>query len=223
VTRLGANRPKPIDVRILAATNRDLEADIGSGRFRSDLYFRLNGLSLSIPPLRERRGEIDDFARRFLASACRLIERTDLPRISPEVLLLLRAYRWPGNVRELRNVIERAAVLCPGEEILPEHLPPTLTKVGEPEPSPSVARGAVPAGSSAEPTQPGAMPSGANVDLSTEIKSIERARITEALERCGGNQSKAARLLGVSRGTLIARIEEYGLTRPLKGDAGRRR
>ncbi len=223
VTRLGANRPKPIDVRILAATNRDLEAEIGGGRFRSDLYFRLNGLSLSIPPLRERRGEIEDFARRFLASACRLIERTDLPRISPEVLLLLRAYRWPGNVRELRNVIERAAVLCPGDVILPEHLPPALTKLGEPEPSPTVAGGAVPAASSAAPTQQGAMTSGANVDLFTEIKSVERARITEALERCGGNQSKAARLLGVSRGTLIARIEEYGLARPLKGDAGPRK
>jgi len=92
-------------------------------------------------------------------------------------------------------------VLCPGEEILPEHLPPALTKLGEPEPSPTVA----------------------NVDLFTEIKSVERARITEALERCGGNQSKAARLLGVSRGTLIARIEEYGLARPLKGDAGPRK
>jgi DNA-binding NtrC family response regulator len=205
VTRLGSNRPRSIDVRILSATNRDPEAEIAAGRFRSDLYFRLNGLSLSIPPLRERLGEIEEFARVFLASACRLIERTDLPRISPEVLLLLRAYRWPGNVRELRNAIERAAVLCPGDVILPEHLPPALTKLGEPE-----RLRAAPA------------PSGANDDLLTEIKLVERARIIEALDRCGGNQSKAARLLGISRSTLVTRIEEFGLPRPQKGDGERR-
>jgi DNA-binding NtrC family response regulator len=222
VTRLGSNRPRPIDVRILSATNRDPEAEITAGRFRSDLYFRLNGLSLSIPPLRERLGEIEDFARAFLASACRLIERSDLPRISPEVLLLLRAYRWPGNVRELRNAIERAAVLCPGDVILPEHLPPALTKLGEPERLRTVARSAVLAPSSPPSTETGDGKSGANDDLLTEIKLVERARIIEALERCGGNQSKAARLLGISRSTLVTRIEEFGLPRPQKG-AGERR
>jgi len=218
VTRLGSNRPRSIDVRILSATNRDPEAEIAAGRFRSDLYFRLNGLSLSIPPLRERLGEIEELARVFLASACRLIERTDVPRISPEVLLLLRAYRWPGNVRELRNAIERAAVLCPGDVILPEHLPPALTKLGEPERLRTVARSAASTTEATVPTAMASAPSGANDHLLTELKLVERARIIEALERCGGNQSKAARLLGISRSTLVTRIEEYGLPRPRDGE-----
>jgi DNA-binding NtrC family response regulator len=223
VTRLGSNRPRPIDVRILSATNRDPEAEIAAGKFRADLFFRLNGLSLSIPPLRERLGEIEGFARQFLASACRLIERTDLPRISPEVLLLMRAYRWPGNVRELRNVIERAAVLCPGDMILPEHLPPALTKLGEPARPRAGAQSETPTnGSTSLTSEIRPASPGANDDLLTEIKLVERARIIEALERCGGNQSKAARLLGIARSTLITRIEEYGLPRPVKGDGERR-
>jgi DNA-binding NtrC family response regulator len=219
VTRLGSNLPRRIDVRIVSATNRDPEAEIGTGRFRSDLYFRLNGLSLSIPPLRERKGEIEDLARQFLSSACRLIERADTLRISPEVLVLLRAYRWPGNVRELRNVIERAAVLCPGDVILPEHLPPALTKLGERDRAPAGPIATFPALGSAGPAPSALKPSGESDGLPTEIKAVERARIVEALERCAGNQTKAARMLGVSRGTLIARIAEFGLPRPSKGDA----
>ena len=218
VTRLGANRPKPIDVRILAATNRDPEGEIQTGRFRQDLYFRLNGISLSIPPLRERGTEIDDLARRFLAAACRLIERADIPSISSEVSQLLHAHRWPGNVRELRNVIERAAVLCPGDTILPEHLPPALTRLSEPQASPTIAGAGAPGGTSAALTQPAAGIPVAGEDLSTEVKSVERARIIEALARCAGSQSQAARMLGISRGKLIPRIEEYGLPRPRKQD-----
>ena len=217
---LGADRPIAIDVRFVAATNRDLEAEVGSGRFRADLYFPSQRLpAVDSAAARARRGH----RARSRAASSQYAGRRSAHRCPGDLAEALRCsarYAWPGNVRELRNVIERAAVLCPGEEILPEHLPPALTKRGEPEPSPTVAPRSVPPGSSAAPTQPGAMPSGANVNLVTEIKSIERARITEALARCGGNQSKAARLLGVSRGTLIARIEEYGLARPLKGDAG---
>jgi DNA-binding NtrC family response regulator len=208
VTRLGANKPRPIDVRILAATNRDPEAEIATGKFRSDLYFRLNGLSLSIPPLRERTSEIDGLARTFLAAACKLIERGDQPEISAEAQQLLHAYRWPGNVRELRNVIERAAVLCPGETILPEHLPPAVIRGAASQRPPQ------PVATAPEPVGPRAT----NGDLGSEIRSVERARIIEALERCGGSQSQAARMLGISRGTLISRIEEYGLPRPRKRD-----
>jgi two-component system response regulator AtoC len=217
VTRLGANRPKAIDVRFLAATNRDPEAEIQTGRFRQDLYFRLNGIALSIPPLRERKSEIEGLARRFLAAACRLIERVEIPLISREVLALLHAHPWPGNVRELRNVVERAAVLCPGDTILPEHLPPALTRLSEPRRSATVASGAVSLGRSAELTQPGS-PTPADDHLPTELRSVERARIIDALERCAGSQSAAARMLGISRGTLIARIEEFGLPRPRKPD-----
>jgi DNA-binding NtrC family response regulator len=209
VTRLGSTRPRPINVRFVAATNRDPEAEIANGRFRSDLYFRLNGLSLSIPPLRERRSEIEGLARQFLVSACRLIERDDLPAISAEVLELFGSYRWPGNVRELRNVVERAAVLCPGDVILPEHLPPALTRRAERERAPSPAPGAQP---------PPAAEAPSTGDLSMDLRSIERARIIDALARCAGSQSEAARMLGMSRSTLITRIQEYGLPRPRKRD-----
>jgi hypothetical protein len=106
VTRLGSNRPRPIDVRIVAATNRDVEADSGHGRFRQDLFFRLNGISLLIPPLRDRPLEIETFARTFLAAACREIERMEAPRLSTAALETLHRRLWPGNVRELRNAID---------------------------------------------------------------------------------------------------------------------
>jgi two-component system, NtrC family, response regulator AtoC len=216
VTRLGSNRPRPIDVRILSATNRDPEAAIAAGRFRSDLYFRLNGLSLSIPPLRERQSEIEGLARLFLASACRLIEREDLPRLSPEVLALLRAYRWPGNVRELRNVVERAAVLCPGDIIRPEHLQPALIRAAESQAAAVVPPAPAPA--APPPAAPKDTAASTTADLAGELRAVERARIVEALERCAGSQSQAARMLGISRGTLISRIIEYGLPRPRKRD-----
>jgi two-component system response regulator AtoC len=199
VMRVGSSRPKAIDVRFVAATNRDVEAESLAGRFRQDLYFRLNGISLWIPPLRERPGEIETFARMFLGAACRLMERAEVPAISSAVLDLFRRYPWPGNVRELRNAVERAAVLCPGPTILPEHLPPSLTRSRETRP----VAGGVPA---------------TPASLSIEMKAVERARIVEALERCGGSQSQAARALGISRGTLISRIEEFGLPRPRKRD-----
>jgi len=197
VVRLGSSRAKPIDVRFIAATNRDLEADHRNGRFRQDLYFRLDGLSLRVPPLRERRGEIEHLARQFLDVACRLIERQPPPEFADDCLAALRAHSWPGNVRELRNVVERAAILCPGSVIRAEDLPASL--VGG-----RMARAATPAAEWA--------------DLGTQIQSLERTRIVEALDRSGGVQTEAARVLGISRRTLISRIEEYGLPRPRKRD-----
>jgi two-component system response regulator AtoC len=207
VMRLGSTRPKAIDVRFVAATNRDVEAESQTGRFRQDLYFRLNGISLLIPPLRERPAEIESFARMFLTAACRLIERPEVPAVSLAVLDLFRRHAWPGNVRELRNAVERAAVLCPGQTILPEHLPPSLTRSGRP----TIAN-AVP------PAPVASLPRGESASLPSEIRAIERTRIMEALERCRGSQSQAARELGISRSTLISRIEELGLPRPRKRD-----
>ena len=122
VTRVGGLAPRPLDVRFVAATHVDLEAAIADDRFRSDLYFRLNGISLTIPPLRDRPEEIEPLARAFLAAACAAGKRRP-PRLSSDALEALQAYDWPGNIRELRNAIERALVLSEGGEIGPEHLP----------------------------------------------------------------------------------------------------
>ena len=130
VTRLGSTRHASIDVRFVSATNRDVEADSRQGRLRPDLYFRLNGVALTIPPLRDRPREIDALAASFLSAACQDLERTSPPAISPAALELLRRHAWPGNIRELRNVIERAAVMCTESTILPEHLPPSLLARG---------------------------------------------------------------------------------------------
>lgn len=203
VTRLGSTRARAVDVRFVAASNRDLEVASQRGGFRSDLYFRLAGMSLTIPPLRERPQEIESLVRTFVKAACRQLEKAAPFVVSPGALEFLTAYSWPGNVRELRNAIDRAVVLCAGDTILPEHLPPSVLK------APTAVRPAAPAHPSLESPVEGQ-------DLLGEIKSLERARITEALERCAGNQSQAADLLGISRRTLISRLAEFGLPRPRK-------
>src|SRR4029077_19810852 len=113
VTRVGGLKPKAIDVRFVAATNRNLEEEVAAGRFRRDLYFRLNGMTLHIPPLRARRGEIVQLARIFMRTFAEQGKRRP-PELSPEAQRLLEEYPWPGNVRELRNMMERAALLCTG-------------------------------------------------------------------------------------------------------------
>ncbi|HEX8952592.1 MAG TPA: sigma 54-interacting transcriptional regulator, partial [Polyangia bacterium] len=123
VLRVGGVEPRPIDVRFVAATNRDLEAEMAAGRFRSDLYFRLNGVTLWIPPLRERREEIESLTRQFVTDACRRLNRADEPELTVDAVQRLRAYAWPGNARELRNTIERAVLLCGRGPIRSEHLP----------------------------------------------------------------------------------------------------
>jgi DNA-binding NtrC family response regulator len=205
VTRLGSNRSRPVDVRIVAATNRDPEADGASGRFRQDLFFRLNGISLLIPPLRERQEEIETFAQAFVATACQGVERTATPLLSAEALEVLRLHEWKGNVRELRNAIERAVALCPADTILPEHLPPALLKATE-------ARRAA----ALETARPGAGDRAAG--LPSEIETLEKRRILDMLAACAGNQTQAARKLGISRGTLIARLAAFGVPRPRKRD-----
>ena len=202
VTRVGALRPRVIDVRFIAATNRDLEREVTEGRFRQDLYFRLNGISLSVPPLRERPDEIGLLARTFIEQVSRVMGRDPPPRLSPEALTMLQRYRWPGNIRELRNVIERAVLLGSGQMITSEHLPVERLE-SVPPPGESSAAALLSAAESA-PT--------------ADLGSAERERILDALERCVWNQSQAAKLLGISRGTLIKRIEEYGLPRPRKRD-----
>ncbi|HEY7374108.1 MAG TPA: sigma 54-interacting transcriptional regulator [Polyangia bacterium] len=194
VIRIGGLRPRPIDARFIAATNRDVEAEVERGGFRRDLFFRLNGMTLTIPPLRERPRDLPVLARAFVAQ----LARGRAPEISEPALAALAAHGWPGNVRELRNVIERALLLCDGPALRPEHLP---------QPVPHA-----PADAAAPDRAPAAPPPGA-------AKPDERARILAALAACGGNQSRAARQLGISRKVLIARLERWGVARPRKPGA----
>jgi DNA-binding NtrC family response regulator len=200
-------------VRFIAATHRNLEAEIAAGRFRQDLYYRLNGISLHIPPLRERRSEILPLVRSFVAQFAREADRP-APEISSEAARLLEAYPWKGNVREVRNVVERALLLCEGSEILPEHLPietmaANAISFSMPAPAPPpAAPGPVdaPPDAALRPTAP------------SEVVQAdpEKERILRVLAEHAGNQTQAAKALGIARSTLIARLESYGVPRPRK-------
>ncbi len=197
VLPLGGLRARAIDVRFISATNRDLDAQMGENKFRGDLFFRLNGISVEIPPLRKRVSEIPTLAANFALDASR---GAGLPSksVSAQALDLLKQHRWPGNIRELRNVIERAVALSTGPVIEPSDLP--LGKLG-----------------SVQPPPPSVLPqvgSGAN---GSAAEHPERQKILDALDRCGWNQSRAAAELGFSRQTLSARLDEYDIPRPRKG------
>jgi transcriptional regulator with GAF, ATPase, and Fis domain len=197
VLRVGGLAPRPVDVRFIAATNRDLAADVAAGRFRQDLYYRLAGATLILPPLRDRPAEIEALARAFLGEAAAAMAAP--PALSPEALRALVDRSWPGNVRELRNVVERAVLLAGAGPITTEHLPMDRLRAGAspaaapPAPAPVPAPSAAPAPASGDP---------------------DRRRILDALAACAGNQTRAARMLGMSRGTLIARLSAYGIARP---------
>jgi transcriptional regulator with PAS, ATPase and Fis domain len=208
VLRIGARNPRPVDARFIAATNRNIETEVGAGRFREDLFYRLNGISLTIPPLRERPSEIEPLAHSFVAAACRQLERSPLA-LAEQTMRLLYAHAWPGNVRELKNVIERAVVLCAESTIGPEYLPAALTSAKIAAAEPPLATGSASAVAEVDPQR-----------YEAQLESLERGRIVEALSRCGGNQTQAAKLLGVSRRTLVARLTELDLPRPRKRDDG---
>jgi two-component system, NtrC family, response regulator AtoC len=217
VTRLGALSPRPIDARFVAATNRDLEEEVEKGQFRRDLYFRIAGFTIAIPPLRERVAEIASLANMFVREACEVGGRDKVPSISADALGMLERYTWPGNVRELRNVMDRAVLLCTDNLIEPAHLP--LDKMGRtmpmlrPLPPPRVEPFAASTRASYPPPLAGTWPP---PPLDPIERDQERARIVHALEACAGNQTKAAQMLGMARRTLISRIERYGLPRPKK-------
>jgi DNA-binding NtrC family response regulator len=217
ITRVGGVRPRRVDVRIICATNRDLAARVAAGAFRQDLYFRINGITLTIPPLRARRAEIAPLAREFVREACRRAGRTPL-RMTDELLAMLENYAWPGNVRELKNAIERAVTLCTGDAIDVHHLDPQ--GVGFTARAPSLREDGVSASTQTTvpflPNSDSASGLGLHEDARRAARDLERRRIAEAMERCGGNQTRAAKLLRISRRTLVARLTEYGFARPLK-------
>jgi two-component system, NtrC family, response regulator AtoC len=188
ILRVGGIKPRAIDARLVSATNRDLEGEVRAGRFRSDLYYRLNGVTLVVPPLRQRPAEIEPLARLFLARCARQLA-IEAPEIGAAAIALLARYAWPGNIRELKNVVERALLLSSGEAIEPLHLPFEKMNTAWPAPERSEARDEDP----------------------------RRAEIVEALEKCAGNQTRAAELLGISRQTLVKWLDKYNFPRPQKG------
>jgi len=210
VMPVGSVRTRSVDIRLISATNRDLEAATIAGHFRRDLYYRLNGISLLIPPLRERTDEVPELMTTFIDEVCVEMDRPDRPTVSGEVLDLLLAYEWPGNIRELRNVVERAVVLCDGPEIQLEHLP--LERMRKPAATgePAIPPDRIP---TLVPRPDGA----AAAELSDPQKADEKERIIRALVLCASNQTRAAKLLGISRRTLVSKLAHYGIPRPQKG------
>ncbi|GAB4374932.1 MAG: acetoacetate metabolism transcriptional regulator AtoC [Spirochaetales bacterium] len=204
IQRLGGTGFIPIDVRIIAATNRDLEAKVREGTFREDLFYRLNVIRIHLPPLRERPEDIPLLAVHLLEKVVRNLGAPS-KRFSPEALEALKQYRFPGNIRELENMVERACILAEGDVILPKDLgilsvPPN--RETRPQDSPPTASGT--AGTTAGP-------SSASHEKTLNIKELEREAILEALRRNQGNRTRAAQELGFTRRTLLNKIKEYGI------------
>jgi DNA-binding NtrC family response regulator len=229
--RLGALRPRAIDVRVVSSTNRDLRQAVAEGEFRADLYHRLNGATVRVPPLRDRRADILPLALHFLARMARTMKRPPLG-IDEGARAALEAYPWPGNVRELRNVVERAVVLARTRELSVSDLElegaqrgpelggkPVARPRGEAVPRETLPPLSTDAGAASKAALEDQL--AATVDdagsLRAELEAMERRRVVEALERCGNNQSRAAKMLGISRHALIGRIERFHLQRPRKG------
>jgi two-component system, NtrC family, response regulator AtoC len=185
IERLGSNRSIPIDIRIIAATNRDPRKAIEEGKLREDVYYRVNVFNIELPALRDRREDIPALASSFLAGQAKGAT------IAESAMQRLQAYSWPGNVRELQNVIERAAVLCHGQSITAQHLPREMLEPAEPSPAVS---GAV---------------AFQSLELNPAVEKLEEAMMREALRQTGGNKSKAARLLEISERTLWYKLKKY--------------
>jgi sigma-54 specific flagellar transcriptional regulator A len=191
--RVGSNRTQQCNVRVIAATHRDLEAAIAAGSFREDLYYRLNVFPITMPPLRERRGDLPALVGQLSLRLERTLGRRVL--VSAAGLEALDGYPWPGNVRELGNLLERLAILHPGESIGPGHLPQRYRP----------ARAATPVVSG-----PTSLPE-EGIDLKEHLAQLEIGMIREALVRAGGTVAEAARLLGVRRTTLVEKLRKYQL------------
>ncbi len=194
--RVGGTQSIKVDVRLVATTNRDLKGEVDAGKFRSDLYYRLNVVPIQTPPLRDRVEDIPRLVHHFLHRAAEQLG-TEVPQITPDALAYLQAYHWPGNIRELGNVIERAAILCRGGALKREHFEAHLLGAGVP---PSAASSAAPAAAAAPPAV--RAPSPVPDESTFNLEELERQMITRALAATGGNRTRAAKLLGISERTL---------------------
>jgi two-component system, NtrC family, response regulator AtoC len=200
--RVGGLKDMPLDVRVVAASNRDLRAESEAGKFRLDLYYRLSVIQIDIPPLRERGDDILLLAEHYIKQfGERLKLRRQIRGLAPEVADAFRRYPWPGNVRELRNVIERALILEDADLITPEYLPRDLAaEAGYAAPPASPAR---PSTAPAAAGVPFALPAGG-----LSLEELETSLVRQAVERSGGNQTRAAELLGISRDQLRYRLKK---------------
>src|SRR3989441_759121 len=194
--RLGGTRTLKADVRVIAATNRDLKAAMTQGTFREDLYYRLHVFAIHLPPLRERQEDILPLLEHFLNQLGPVVTGRPAAGISPEAWEQFLAYAWPGNVRELRNAVERALILCEGGLLNPEHLPWHAES----------ARSAPPPSPAAAPPIVGDFPA-----HGVDLEAMERTLVERALKQAGQNKSKAARLLGLTRTKLYTRMQRFGL------------
>ena len=194
IEKLGSTEPMRVDVRVVAATHRNLAVMIEDGTFREDLYYRLAVIPVELPPLRERACDIPDLVNFFFDRARKRGNRPGLV-MPPELMLYFVGYRWPGNIRELENIMERITVLARGNEISVADLPPQIAAAG-------------------------ASPSAMQLDLPStgiSLESVEKELILKALEKCDWNQTHAAKYLDISRKTLIYRMEKHGLARTIEG------
>lgn len=197
VTPVGATGTRKVDVRVIAATNRDLEAMANHGTFRLDLYYRLNVIPISLPSLRDRRGDIPKLVQHFVARANRRSQR-DVVDVADEVINRLTNYDWPGNIRQLENAIERMVILRREGTIGLDDLPPELRDATAPL-----------AGSPLDPVLPAD-----GIDLGATLEHIENSLVMQALDRTGWNKNRAAKLLKMNRTTLVERLKKRGITGP---------
>jgi len=190
VRRIGDNTPRSVDVRVITATSRDLESEVRAGRFRADLFYRVNVVRIQLPPLRERREDIPELVRHFIGVYNKRLGLR-ISGAAPAAMRCLMDYAWPGNVRELENVVERSMVLAEGEQIEAEHLPATVQS----------------------PTAVSTTSSDDDIDLSVKrrTETLERTLIERALRQTSGNRTRAARLLDLSHRALLYKIKQYGI------------
>ncbi len=185
--RVGSGRTMRTDVRLVVATHKDLQAMVKKGEFRQDLFFRLSVVPVELPPLRERSGDIPELANFFLKKYSAKNNK-DIKGFYPEVMNYFVRYQWPGNIRELENTVERAVILCLGENITVKELPRNICPEGARDPGPQLP------------------------EAGFTLRDMERELIRSTLEQTGGNKSKTAKILGVARQTLLNKIKEYGLS-----------
>ncbi len=204
VRRLGSSVEQSVDVRVVAATNADVTALRGSGRFREDLYFRLNVFTIQLPALRARKQDIPMLLEHFREQYARE-NRRPVVGFTPEAMEILREYAWPGNVRELRNIVQRAVILCREEEIGVRDLPPALRAAS--------GRAVATSGGVGGHAAPAAHEAGAiRLTVGTSIEEAERRLVLETLSVCGGNKTRASALLGITPKTLYAKLRQYAAT-----------